>query len=217
MQFLYLKHDLNRYFYPNNAVSKTGFFDKIKIIIFTQAIWALIGYRFMRWTVYEFQFPVFKQIFKFLGAFYQLFTEITTGIQIPPNVDIGPGLYIGHFGEIIIGGPTKIGKFCNISQGNTIGIAGRGEKRGIPEIGDFVYIGPGAKVIGKIKIGNHVAIGANAVVTKDIPDNSVVVGVPAKIISYKSSSDFIEFNEIRSKEVLHPVTTKSSDRQEYGN
>ena len=72
-----------------------------------------------------------------------------------------------------------------------IGHAGRGGKQFVPIIGDRVYIGPGAKLFGKIRIGNDVAIGANAVVTKDVPDNAVVVGVPAKIISYKGSSDFI--------------------------
>lgn len=202
MQFQYLKHDLYRYFYPNNSVSKISALQKLKIIVFTQAIWALVGYRFMRWTIYELHVPVLKQFLKLIGAFYQLFVEITTGIELPPNVDIGPGFYIGHFGCIYIGGPTKIGKFCNISQENTIGVAGRGEKRGIPELGDFVYVAPGAKIIGKIKIGNHVAIGANAVVTKDVPDNAVVVGVPSQVLNYNSSRDFIEYNEHKSKDVL---------------
>lgn len=78
-----------------------------------------------------------------------------------------------------------IGENCNIGQGVTIGIAGRGEKKGVPQIGNKVYIAPGAKIIGKIIIGNNVMIGANSVVTKDVPDNAVVAGVPAKIISYK--------------------------------
>jgi serine O-acetyltransferase len=202
MQFKYLKHDLYRYFYPNNQVSKISFFKKMQIIIFTQGIWALIGYRFMRWATCECKIPVIKQISKVIGAFYQLFIEITTGILIQPDIDIGPGLFIGHFGNIFIGGARKIGKICNISQENTIGYAGRGEKRGVPEIGDYVYVAPGAKIIGKIKIGNHVAIGANAVVTKNIPDNAVAVGVPAKVISYKSSRDFIEFNENKHKEIF---------------
>jgi serine O-acetyltransferase len=174
----------------------------VRTILLTQAIWAIIGYRFMRWTLFELRMPIVKQVLKFFGGIYHLAAETVTGIQISPDVDIGPGLYIGHFGEICIGGPTKIGKFCNLSQGNTIGVAGRGDKRGIPELGDFVYVAPGAKVIGKIKIGDYVAIGANAVVTKDVPDNAVVAGVPAKVISFKSSRDFIEFNAVRSRAVL---------------
>jgi serine O-acetyltransferase len=84
-----------------------------------------------------------------------------------------------------------MGEYCNLSQGVTIGVGGRGENSGCPKLGDRVFIGPGAKILGSISIGNDVAIGANAVVTKDLPDNAVAVGVPAKIISYKGSKDFI--------------------------
>ena len=77
----------------------------------------------------------------------------------------------------------------------TLGWAGRGDKKGCPIIGDRVYIGAGAKVIGKVRVGNNVAIGANSVVTKDVPDNAVVGGVPAKIINYSSSSDYIDWRD----------------------
>ena len=113
------------------------------------------------------------------------------GIELPKGTKVGEGFYIGHFGSIIISGGAVIGRNCNISQGVTIGVAGRGENRGIPVIGDCVYIGPGAKVVGKIRIGNNVAIGANAVVTKDVPANAVVGGVPAKVISTNGSFEFI--------------------------
>lgn len=113
------------------------------------------------------------------------------GIELPRGTKVSEGLYIGHFGGVIISPTTEIGKNCNISQGVTIGVAGRGENRGVPIIGDCVYIGPGAKIIGKIFIGNNVAIGANAVVTKDVQDNAVVAGVPAATISMEGSFNFI--------------------------
>ena len=100
------------------------------------------------------------------------------GIEIARTARIGEGLYIGHFGGIIIGESVAIGKDCNLSQGVTIGIAGKGENRGAPVIGDRVYIGPGAKLFGKIRIGDDVSIGANAVIHKDIPDCAVVALVP---------------------------------------
>jgi serine O-acetyltransferase len=110
------------------------------------------------------------------------------GIEIPRGADIGPGLYIGHYGAITIAGTTKIGKNANISQQKTIGISGEGDKKGSPTIGDNVYIAPGAKVFGKIIIGHNVKIGANAVVYKDIPDNAIVVMDPGfKIISLKGN------------------------------
>jgi serine O-acetyltransferase len=113
------------------------------------------------------------------------------GIQISYSTEIGPGFYIGHFGQIVVNGEAKIGRNCNISQGVTIGLSTRGEKAGVPVIGDNVYIGPGAKIIGGVNVGSGVAIGANAVVTKDVPDNAVVVGVPAKVISYNGSKGYI--------------------------
>ncbi len=110
------------------------------------------------------------------------------GIEIPRATQIGEGFYIGHFGGITISPSAKIGKNMSISQQVTIGVSGQGEKRGSPVIGDNVYLAPGAKVFGKIKIGNNVKIGANAVIYKDIPDNAIVVLDPGfKIISYKGN------------------------------
>jgi len=106
--------------------------------------------------------------------------------MLPAQAIIGEGFYIGHFGGIIISPLARIGINCNISQGVTIGISGNGDKRGVPTIGDNVYIGAGAIIIGKITIGNNVRIGANAVVHKDIPDNSTVVVYPGfKILQPK--------------------------------
>lgn len=105
------------------------------------------------------------------------------GISIPHQVEIGPGFFIDHYGTIFINSAAKIGRNCSISQGVTIGLANRGKNKGVATLGDDIYIGPGAKIVGAVKIGNNVAIGANCVVTKDIPDNTVVGGVPAKVIS----------------------------------
>lgn len=113
------------------------------------------------------------------------------GIDISYKCKIDYGFYIGHFSGIIIGKDVIIGKNCNISQCVTIGRKNRGGGVGSPVIGDNVYIAPGAKIIGNCKIGDNVAIGANAVVTKDLPDNSVVVGIPAKIISYDGAEGYI--------------------------
>ncbi|TSK06246.1 MAG: hypothetical protein FPO08_13930 [Geobacter sp.] len=90
-----------------------------------------------------------------------------------------------------------MGECCNLSQGVTIGQAGRGAQQFVPVIGDRVYIGPGAKIFGKVSIGSDVAIGANAVVTKDLPDNAVAVGIPAKVINLGSSRDFINYHRER--------------------
>ncbi len=113
------------------------------------------------------------------------------GIEISPKTDIGTGFYIGHFGGITVNSMAKIGKNCNLSQGVTIGMANRGKNQGVAFIGDNVYIGPGAKIVGAVKIGDNAAIGANCVVTKDVPDNAVVVGIPGKVISMNGSKGYI--------------------------
>lgn len=112
-------------------------------------------------------------------------------IRIAPSTVIGCGLYIGHFGDIGVNPQTIIGENCNISQGVSIGRASRGKRQGTPVIGDNVFIGPGAKIFGRVHVGNNVAIGANCVVTKDVPDNAVVVGVPGKVISYAGADDYV--------------------------
>ena len=113
------------------------------------------------------------------------------GISIPASTRIGSGFYIGHFGGIVVNEASTIGRNCNISQGVTLGQANRGERRGAPTIGDNVYIGPGAKIVGRVHVGSNVAIGANAVVSRDVPDNAVVGGIPAEVISYEGSSGYI--------------------------
>jgi serine O-acetyltransferase len=100
-----------------------------------------------------------------------------------------------HTNGIVIHIDAKIGNYCNLGQQVTIGVGGRGEKRGTPKLGNRVFVGPGAKIFGAITIGNDVAIGANAVVTKDLPDNAVAVGIPAKVISYEGSKDFIIYRK----------------------
>jgi len=121
------------------------------------------------------------------------------GISIPPYTEIGSGFCIGHFGGIVVNSKSIIGKNCNISQGVTLGRANRGRNKGYPILGDNVYIGPGAKIVGAIVIGNNVAIGANCVVTKNIPDDSVVVGVPGKIISQNGSYGYINRTDYEAK------------------
>lgn len=202
MQFSYLQCDLSRHFYPNDDVHECSLLARLKLIVSTQGIWATIVYRFRRWLFIECSVGFLRAMFKPLGFMMQLTVESLTGIHIEPTIDIGPGLYIGHFGNVFLGGYTRIGKFANISHEVTVGYGGRGKNWGLPVIGDFVYIAPGAKVFGLITIGNNVAIGANAVVTKDLPDCAVAVGIPARVMSYGSSRDFVLFNRIRCAKFL---------------
>lgn len=137
-----------------------------------------------------------KKPIKGLGLYYLFkFILIQTGfrygIEIAESAQIGPGLYIGHFGGIVVNGQAVIGKNCNLSHGVTIGQQNRGERAGCPTLGDNVFIAPGAKIIGNVHIGNRVAIGANSVVVQNVPDDGVIGGIPAKLLSMDGSEGYI--------------------------
>ncbi len=124
-----------------------------------------------------------------LGLFYRLILKHLSykyGFQIPAETEIGEGFYIGHFGTIVINGNAKIGKNCNIAHSTTIGQANKGPFKGCPTIGDMVWIGTGSVIVGNIKIGSNVLIAPNSFVNMNVPDNSLVIGNPAKII-YKEN------------------------------
>lgn len=102
-------------------------------------------------------------------------------IYLPCQSKIGKRIVLGYWGlGIVIHNRCVIGDDCHIDQNVTLG--GTSKKREVPILGDRVYVGAGAKILGPVTIGNDVVIGANAVVLNDIPSNSVAVGVPAKVI-----------------------------------
>lgn len=104
------------------------------------------------------------------------------GFEIHSDALIGEGFYLtSHCGPVIIG-PITIGKYCNVSHSVTIGRSYKGGVYGHPTLGNYVWIGPGSVLVGEIKIGNNVLIAPNSFVNFDVPDNSLVIGNPGKII-----------------------------------
>lgn len=131
----------------------------------------------------------FKRIFAFrmakrypLFALWNRFLSTRYSVHISKSASIGSGFCLGHCFSIIIS-KCIIGDDVTLMQQVTIGSSRGGGRNGYPRIGDRVFVGAGAKIIGEVTIGNDVIIGANAVVTKDVPDGAVVGGVPAKILS----------------------------------
>lgn len=161
------------------------------LILTTQGIWAIFIYRVFSGIYQSTMPPLLKKILLLFGVFFQKNIEIITGISLPYTAKIGHSFYIGHFGGIIINANAVIGNNCNISQGVTIGVSGRGNKRGVPTIGNNVYIGANAVVVGKIFIENNVVVGANSLVNIDVPEGKTVLGVPAKIFSNNGSEAYI--------------------------
>ena len=143
--------------------------------------------RFLRYSLYPFARFMLNRL------------RYKLGISISPDTRIGSGFYIGHFGGIVVNDQSVIGNNCNISQGVTLGQVNRGKYKGYPQLGDNVYIGPGAKIVGAVKVGNNVAIGANCVVTRDVPDGSVVVGIPGRVISDEGSAGYVNRTDYADK------------------
>jgi serine O-acetyltransferase len=120
--------------------------------------------------------------FRFLGRALSQYARIWTQIEIHPGAQIGKGVFIDHGAGVVIGETAIVGDDVTIYQGVTLGGTSLEHVKRHPTIGDRVIIGSGAKVLGNIEIGNDSRIGANAVVTKSVPDHSVVVGVPGQVI-----------------------------------
>ncbi len=199
----YIKRDLARY----RATDKRSY---PALVIMAPGMIAGIYYRIGHWIWYPAE--INRKWLKLLRPLYMIgkrLVEIYSSISISTQARIGPGLYISHFGPIFVGA-SIIGDNCNLSQQVTLGVAGRGEKRGLPTLGNRVFVGVGAKVLGPIQIGDDVSIGANAVVTKDLEDRAVAVGIPARIVSHNGSFDFIVYDSMdsdpdraRSLQALH--------------
>jgi serine O-acetyltransferase len=135
-------------------------------------IWAIISYRFSHW-VSKLRVPLIRPVLGVLAIVLERWTGLWTGVLIHRLAEIGPGLVIRDPYAIGIG-PTRIGS--NLTVGMGVLIAG-----GSKGIGDNVFFGPGAKLIGNARIGNNVVVGANSVVLTDVPDDMTVMGVPARI------------------------------------
>jgi serine O-acetyltransferase len=126
------------------------------------------------------------------GLFYRLLLRrysLKYGFQIHPSTQVGKGLYLGHFGTIIVNARARIGHYCNIGPGVTIGQENRGKRKGCPTIRDKVWIGTNAVIVGKIEIGSNVLISPGSFVNFDVPENSIVIGNPARIIPRENPTE----------------------------
>jgi serine O-acetyltransferase len=141
-------------------------------VMVRHSTWPVVAYRFSRWAR-SVRIPVVKQLLQIFGLLFRKWVEVFTSVHIDVRADIGPGFVI-HSVYAINLGATRIGKNFTIATGCLISHACRG-------IGDDVYFGPGAKLVGDAKIGSNVTIAANSLVLTDVRSNMMVMGVPARI------------------------------------
>lgn len=171
--FKLIKYDLYRY------SCRDDFFSFFVNFFYNKGFKYSFYYRMANCSSSFFSF-IFKVRLKFLIW--------STGIDIPPGVTIGKGLYLGHAQSIVINPTCVIGDNCNISQFVSIG-SNHGKAA---TIGNNVYIGPNVCIVEDVTIGDFVTIGAGSVVTKNIPSNATVAGVPAKVLNFNNPGRYIK-------------------------
>ena len=145
----------------------------LEVLLTYSGLHALIFYRITHF-LRRLNIPLLPRWLSQVGKFI-------TGIEIHPGAEIGKELFIDHGMGVVIGETTIIGDGVTLYQGVTLGGTGKEKGKRHPTIGNNVVVGTGAKVLGNINIGDNSYVGANAVVIKDVPPNSTVVGVPGRI------------------------------------
>ncbi len=145
------------------------------------AVWSIASYRLGNWLQVKRPSAIVRIPLKVVSFFFMKFCLIFMEMDIDAQATIGGGLYVGHIGGVHINLGAVLGRNCDLAHRITIGASAMGRK-GAPTLGDDVYVGTGAVLIGKIKIGNGAKIAANTLVMTNIPDGATVMGVPGKVI-----------------------------------
>ncbi len=182
------RRDLQRHFvyHPHASLLR-----KLSLCVMVEGIWAMAVYRFgrslhTRGGAVLVLWPLF--------AAWEMAVRLLTGIHLDVDAAIGPGFYVGHHGAIYVGPGSRIGPDSNIGQmcyvGSAMGIQGAA-----PVIGERVYLGPGCKVLGAVKIGDRAAIATGAVILDDVPAGTTAVGNPARVVSKTGSDELIFLGE----------------------
>ena len=152
--------------------------DKLSVVLTYPGVKAVFFHYFAN-RLWKFKIHLFARIISQLSRFL-------TGIEIHPAAKIGKNLFIDHGMGIVIGETTIIGNNVSIYQGVRLGGTKWEKKKRHPTISDNVVIGAGAKVLGPILVGKNSKIGANSVVTRNVPSNTIVVGIPARVVDNPS-------------------------------
>ena len=164
-----IRQDLHAVFDRDPAATS-----KLEVILTYAGFHALLAYRVAHWLKGH-GVPVLPRVISQLARWL-------TGIEIHPSAKIGSGFFIDHGMGVVVGETAEIGDYVTLFQGVTLGGTGKERGKRHPTLGNHVVVGAGAKILGGITIGDNVKIGANSVVLKNVPANSTVIGVPARVI-----------------------------------
>jgi serine O-acetyltransferase len=156
----------------------------LEIVLCYPGFHAILFHRFAH-GLYKARVPI-------LPRFISQISRFLTGIEIHPGATIGRRFFIDHGMGVVIGATTEIGDDVLLYQGVTLGGTGNEQGKRHPTLGNNVVVGTGAKVLGGIKIGSHVKIGAGSVVVHSVPDNSTVVGIPGRVVRFRAPQGVLE-------------------------
>jgi serine O-acetyltransferase len=165
---------------------------RLRIILFSEGLWTIAIYRFGQYLYFEAPSAV-RALLWIPYEITRKALELLVDIHIAPDTRIGPGLFIAHYGGIWINPLATLGSNCNLAHGVTIGAPTAAP--GAPVLGDRVWIGVGAVITGRVRIGSGAVVGANSLVVSNLPENAVAVGVPARVLSYTGSAKLIRLPE----------------------
>lgn len=179
------REDFRRYVPPGGVKTLSG---KLRVMIDNEALWAIAVFRFGQYLREE-AGPLVRALAKVPFAIAHRAVRLGLGVHLFPQTRIGPGLYIGHFGGVWISPFAQIGAHCNINHETTIGVAGG---RTAPVLEDRVWVGPNSTVSGPIRVQTGAVIGANSLVVANVAKDAVVLGVPARAVSYSGSAQLLD-------------------------
>jgi serine O-acetyltransferase len=146
----------------------------LEILLCYPGLHAVWGHRLAHW--------LWRRNLRLVARFVSQVMRSLTGIEIHPGATIGPNLFIDHGMGVVIGETAEVGGCVTLYHGVTLGGTSLNKGKRHPTLEDNVVVGAGAKILGAINVGENSRIGANAVVVKDVPPNSVVVGVPGQVV-----------------------------------
>ena len=169
MMFGTIQQDLRAVFDRDPAARTT-----LEVFLTYAGFQALLAHRFAH--------RLWRMRLRLLGRLVSQGARWVTGVEIHPGASIGHGFFIDHGMGVVIGETTEIGDYVTLFQGVTLGGTGKEKGKRHPTLGNHVVVGSGAKVLGNIRIGDSVKIGANSVVLRSVPSNSTVTGIPGRIV-----------------------------------
>jgi serine O-acetyltransferase len=168
-----------------------GALTRLRLALTLDGSWAMAVYRLGRQLKTVPPHPLAAPFLWALYAVAEVLLGVFTSISIDPDAQIEPGFYVGHFVSLRIGPGVRIGRNCSVGQMCTLEGTGPDPAANAPVLGERVWVGSGARVIGPMRIADGAAICANSVVVEDVPENGVVLGIPGAIVSRRGSRDFI--------------------------